>query len=150
MGKKQPSSFPTLLDLLKAFFDDHEVLKDEASSKYFVDEIKPENEIYVSNGQDSLYSLMFMLCEALIQTGEEKKVARAYAELQRSTRTKLKYFAPPWYVCPSCKIVVGKPASRYNNTLGQTPLSGHKGRVLYCARCGRRLGLDPNGIHTFS
>ncbi|MBT5337853.1 hypothetical protein HN858_03625 [Candidatus Falkowbacteria bacterium] len=154
--KDQGKVFDTVLAFLQHSFPNHEVIQQD--NKYYLDEIIPEKEIYVSKGKKALHDILIMTHQ-MVTIMQSKKpddteanlaVEKSLRKLQERTGTNHTIFAPPFYKCSTCGIVPGSPESRYENTIGEMPLSGHSGSNLHCTICGAYMGEDRDSIHVYS
>jgi len=149
--------FTTILEFLQNAFHKHSIL--EQDNKYYLDEIKPENEIYVQNIYGTIPQKLSMILHKRVSLryeenpdNEQAKLVfeKSLQDLQKLFNTKLTIFAPLFYKCHHCGIVPGSPSSRVENTLGKQSLCGHRGSNLHCNICGAYMGADPDSIHCYS
>jgi hypothetical protein len=178
MSREQEQTvFPDVQSFLQIAFPGHTIVvesEEGQTDKYFLDEAKPENEIYVPNFHRKgkrMYSLHLLSLsmskryselspedakpgkEAEFTSFIDKQKARVdecLAKLRDLTGHTNDHFSPALHHCSKCGVVAGGPGTGHENTIGQQPLAGHRGTMLLCRNCGKTIGTDPDGIHCYS
>ena len=103
--KVQGKVFDTVLAFLQHSFPNHEVIQQD--NKYYLDEITPEKEIYVTKGKKALHDILIMTHQIVTLMQAKKPddteanlaVEKSLKMLQERTGTNHTIFAPIFYVC---------------------------------------------------